>query len=99
MDLGVHETAGPGKPDPGEEEMPRLRCHYVDCTYLEKGYCSSESVELDPDEGCLTYAQFDEVPADDDWVTEEMDENWNEDETDLLEEEELDTDWLSEGET
>ena len=78
--------------------MPRLRCHYVDCAYLEKGYCRAPSVELDPDEGCLTYTQFDEVPADDDWVADEIDD-WEDEEGDLLEEEEIDSDWLSEEET
>jgi hypothetical protein len=78
--------------------MPRLRCHYVDCTYLEKGYCGAPSVELDPDEGCLTYTQFDEVPEEDDWVADDIDE-WEDDEDDLIEEEEIDSDWLSEDET
>ena len=35
--------------------MPRIRCLYIDCVFLEEGYCSKGAVELDPDEGCLTY--------------------------------------------
>lgn len=73
--------------------MPRLRCHYIDCTYLEKGYCGAPSAELDPDEGCLTYTQFDEVPEQDDWI---VDDAWGEEESELLEEEEIDGDWFRE---
>jgi hypothetical protein len=35
--------------------MPRIRCHYLDCVFLEDGFCSAPAVELDPDEGCMTY--------------------------------------------
>jgi len=30
--------------------MPRIRCHYVDCVFLEGGYCGATAVEIDPDE-------------------------------------------------
>jgi len=36
--------------------MPRIRCFYEDCIYLEKGLCNAISIELDPDDGCLTYS-------------------------------------------
>lgn len=48
--------------------MPRIRCHYVDCVFLDDGYCGAAAVEVDPDEGCLTYTRttdFEEV--DEDW--------------------------------
>ncbi len=78
--------------------MPRLRCHYVDCVYLEKGYCGAPRVEFDPDEGCMTYSQFDEVPEDDDWVIDEGDEAWEEDELELTEDDSFDSDWMIEEE-
>ncbi|MFN3929257.1 MAG: hypothetical protein ACK4OK_06450 [Thermoflexus sp.] len=57
--------------------MPRIRCHYVDCVYLEAGLCTADEIELDPEMGCLTYTQAEE-------------EEWEEEE--VLEEEELDLD-------
>lgn len=79
--------------------MPRLRCHYVDCAYLEKGYCGAPSVELDPDEGCMTYTQFDEVPSEEDWVSEDIEDLWEEEEEGDLLGEDLDSDWLGSEET
>lgn len=56
--------------------MPRIRCHYVDCVYLEAGMCTADEIELDPEMGCLTYTQAEE-------------EEWEEEEEVLEEEEEL----------
>ena len=36
--------------------MPRIKCHYVDCVFLDEGYCSAAAVEIDPDTGCGTYS-------------------------------------------
>ena len=36
--------------------MPRIKCHYADCVFLDEGYCSAAAVELDPDTGCVTYS-------------------------------------------
>jgi hypothetical protein len=68
--------------------MPRIRCRYVDCVFLEDGYCGAAAVEIDPDEGCLTYSHIEDVPTDEAWDEEEMDEVWEEDEEDLYEEDE-----------
>jgi len=35
--------------------MPRIRCFYEDCIFLDEGYCTAAVVEVDPNEGCLTY--------------------------------------------
>lgn len=35
--------------------MPRIRCFYDDCIYLLKGLCNAPTIELDPDDGCLTF--------------------------------------------
>ena len=60
--------------------MPRIKCHYIDCVFLDEGYCSAAAIELDPDTGCATYSPSDEAAAEEDW--EEEEEEWEEDETD-----------------
>lgn len=35
--------------------MPKIRCHYLDCIFLDEKYCSAAAVEIDPDSGCRTY--------------------------------------------
>lgn len=77
--------------------MPRIRCHYADCVFLDEGYCAAAAVELDPEEGCLTYAASGEVTPEDAWENNEaLEEEWeeagfaaeSEDDEDLEEEEE-----------
>ena len=61
--------------------MPRIKCHYIDCVFLDEGYCSAAAIELDPDSGCATYSPSDEAAAAaEDW--EEEEEEWEEDESD-----------------
>ena len=64
--------------------MPRIRCLYVDCVYLDDGFCSAAAVEIDPDMGCTTFARPDDLEAGEDLDFDEMDE-WDEldDEEDL----------------
>jgi hypothetical protein len=74
--------------------MPRIRCHYEDCVFLEDGYCGAAAVELEPEGGCLTYSRVDETeekPADD-WE-EEGDEEAEEEEEDLYDEEDDEDPW------
>ena len=49
--------------------MPRIRCHYGDCIHLESNLCCADSIELDPEMGCLAYAQeeSEEIPTEEDW--------------------------------
>lgn len=54
--------------------MPRIRCHYVDCIYLEAGFCTADEIELDPDMGCLTYAQAEEEEEEELLEEEELEE-------------------------
>ncbi len=71
--------------------MPRIKCHYADCVFVDEGYCSAAAVELDPDTGCNTYSPSEEAVKDDGWDEEE--------ELDELEEDESDEDddgWLDE---
>lgn len=45
--------------------MARIRCKYLDCAFLDDGYCSAALVELDSDKGCLTYTPNAEAQTDD----------------------------------
>jgi hypothetical protein len=77
--------------------MPRIRCRYIDCVYLEDGYCGTTTVELDPDEGCLKYTRIGEV-ADEDWEEEELEEIWDEEGEDLYLDDDEEDEWLEEDE-
>ena len=73
--------------------MPRIRCHYIDCVFLDDGYCGAAAVEFDPDVVCMTYSRATDL-SEGDWEDpdEEL-ENW--DDIDLEEDDEL---WLDEDE-
>ncbi len=75
--------------------MPRVRCHYLDCVFLEDGFCGTSSVEIDPDEGCLTYTQLDEISLDKDWEEDDLEEIWEVEDLEILAEDEDDDElWL-----
>ena len=75
--------------------MPRIRCHYTDCIFLDEGYCGAAAVELDPDVGCMTFSRSEDTHVEGDWEEDEEDlEDWEEVELDE-EDEEL---WLDEDE-
>lgn len=60
--------------------MPRIKCHYVDCVFLDEGFCSAAAVEFDPDTGCVTYSPTDgPINDDDDW---DEDTDWDEEDLD-----------------
>lgn len=71
--------------------MPRIRCHYNDCVFIDESYCSAAAVEIDPDTGCATYSASEGVASEEGWEEEEELEEWEED----AEEEDL---WLDEDE-
>jgi hypothetical protein len=74
--------------------MPRIKCHYLDCVFLDEGYCSAAAVEVDPDTGCNTYSPSEEaVAGGEGWDEEEELEEWEEDEVD-----EEDDEWLDDSE-
>ena len=57
--------------------MPRVRCHYAACVFLDEGYCAAAAVEIDPAEGCLTYSAAGEVSRDEAWEeNQELEEEW-----------------------
>lgn len=71
--------------------MPQIRCRYVDCVFLESSFCMAETVKIDPDEGCVTYARIGDVSLEDveDWEDEELDDIddlWGDEEEDEEEE-------------
>jgi len=72
--------------------MPKIRCHYIDCAFLDEGYCSAAMVELDPDAGCKTYSPTAEAVDESDWDEEEEEEleEWEE----LEDEDEEDDVWM-----
>lgn len=75
--------------------MPRIRCHYTDCIFLDEGYCGAAAVELDPDVGCMTFSRSEDTQVEGDWEEDDEDlEDWEEVELDE-EDEEL---WLDEDE-
>ena len=58
--------------------MPRIHCFYDDCIYLDKGFCTAPTIELDPDDGCLTYS---EDPGDlnrKEFISDEEDDDYGE---------------------
>ncbi len=71
--------------------MPRIRCHYDDCIFLEEGHCGAAAVELEPDSGCLTYTRVDEADGEEEWEEDEFEDEFEEEEDDLYDEE--DDDW------
>jgi len=77
--------------------MPRIRCHYIDCVFLDDGYCGAAAIEVDPDVGCMTYSRTDDLEVDEGWEEEEEEEDlegWD----DLESEDEDDEMWLDEDE-
>ncbi len=75
--------------------MPRIRCHYIDCVFLDDGYCGAAAIEVDPDVGCMTYSRANDLDAEDEeWEEEEEAEEWEEAELD----EEDDEMWLDDDE-
>lgn len=68
--------------------MPRIRCHYLDCVFIDDGYCGAAAIEVDPDVGCMTYSRADDLEVEDEWDVEEEDELEEWDEIDPDEEDE-----------
>lgn len=72
--------------------MPKIKCHYDDCVFIEDGVCGAAAVELEPDSGCLTYrrdAETEAAPTE--WEEEDFEDEL-EDEEELYEEEEEEDD-------
>ncbi len=65
--------------------MPRIRCLYIDCNFLDASYCTASTVEIDPDLGCATYIPIGEADAiDEPWEEDDDDyENWETEDLDI----------------
>ena len=75
--------------------MPRIRCHYIDCVFLDAGFCGAPAVEIDPEVGCMTFTHVADASEDDNLDEENLDEIWEED--DLFEQEDDEDElWLGE---
>jgi hypothetical protein len=54
----------------------RIRCHYIDCKFIDGLYCGADSVEMDPKKFCLTYVPIEaEELDDDDLADDELEED------------------------
>jgi hypothetical protein len=75
--------------------MPRIRCHYIDCIFLDDGYCGAAAIEVDPDVGCMTFTRADDVETENEWEEEEELDEWEDVEAEDEEDDEI---WLDEDE-
>ena len=75
--------------------MPRIRCHYEDCIFLEEGYCGAAAIELELEAGCLTYTRVDEAGEKDadEWEEEDFEDELEEEDEDYLDEDEDEDLW------
>jgi hypothetical protein len=71
--------------------MPRIRCHYTECVFLDDGSCGAAAVELDPDTGCATFSPNDTATGEELLEGEELEE-WED------EEDEEEDSWLDDEE-
>ncbi len=60
--------------------MPRVRCYQMECVYWKGGFCQAAEIEVDPDEGCLTF-ELEEVDENfaskwEDELIDELEEEW-----------------------
>ena len=75
--------------------MPRIRCHYIDCVFLDDGYCGAAAIEVDPDVGCMTDSRADDLDTEEEWEEEEEEaDEWE----DIDADDEDDELWLDEDE-
>lgn len=73
--------------------MPPIRCHYLDCEFLEEGFCTAPAIELDIEDGCLTYVSTGEREDDEVWEDESLGDLWHEDD-EILYEDADDEEWF-----
>jgi len=76
--------------------MPRIRCHYTDCIFLDNNYCTAPSVEIDPDLGCATHVPAGGNAEDGKWDEDESLDDWNTEDIDVEDDGGDVDDWLDE---
>ena len=74
--------------------MTKIICHASDCIFWDEDTCSSEEVTYDPERGCLTYENIEDVLLEDEeeWDDGLLDDEpieWDDAEDDLLDDDEL----------
>ena len=69
--------------------MPRVRCTYLDCIYLDDDICTASFITIDPDSGCETYETVAPSHSDEDWEEGDELENWDSFEEDVESDENL----------
>ncbi len=85
----------PEKPIGGLKMATKIRCKYLDCAFLDEGYCISAQIDLDSDKGCLTYQSNDDLPIDENIDEIENLNDWEENEDEDIEDENDDDDpWM-----
>ena len=52
--------------------MVRIICRAKDCIYWENGFCVSEEITYDPENGCLTFEGIDDILSLDDDIWDDM---------------------------
>ncbi|HQC64456.1 MAG TPA: DUF1540 domain-containing protein [Anaerolineaceae bacterium] len=57
---------------------PRVRCHYNDCEFLDERYCSAAAIEINQDNGCLTYRPTEDISTVAGWDDDESLDDWEE---------------------
>lgn len=75
--------------------MPRIRCLYLDCVFLDDNFCTASSVEIDPDLGCATYSPIEGGAVDGKWDDDESLDDWDTEDIDVEDGGDVD-DWLDE---
>jgi hypothetical protein len=78
--------------------MTHIICRATFCLFWEEGVCSSEEIEYEPDNGCLTFQDVGDLEMEEDdeefdWEDEEEDDLFEDDEDDWDED---DGDWEEE---
>jgi hypothetical protein len=69
--------------------MTHIICRATACVFWEHGICTSEEIEYEPDDGCLTYQDIGDLDIEED---EDEDFGW-EDEVDTDPFDDEDDDW------
>ncbi len=72
----------------------KIRCKYLDCAFLDEGYCISAQIDLDSDKGCLTYQSNDDLPIDENLDEIDNINDWEESEEDIEDENDDDDPWM-----
>lgn len=67
--------------------MPSTQRFYLDCQYIDGGFCTAIRIEIEPDTGCITYEPIGSFSSDD-WDKEKED-TWDD-----IGFEEMDEDYL-----